>query len=162
MKGVTAKCSSGAAHAAAQHGVAVFLFDVCKRIVTNFCMLCSGDCTIAFAAASVPHLSAHIECLLDDGASHGFCFVGKSQRCHTWSCSGPRSSSAYRGALGGSSRGGQPSSVFTETCPAFPVCRNAAAGVVMALCDTTRLISLALRALVSLWLPAPESHHQQN
>lgn len=95
MKGVTAKCSSGAAHAAAQHSVAVFLFDVCKRIVTNFCVLCSGDCTIAFAAASVPHLLAHIECLLADGASHGFCFVGKSKRCHTWSCSGPRRSSAF-------------------------------------------------------------------
>lgn len=38
-----------------------------------------------------------------------------------------------REALGGSSRGSQPSSLFTQTFPAFPVCRNPAAGPVMAL-----------------------------
>jgi len=55
MQGVATRYCSGAVYAVAQHGVALFLFDVYKRIVTNFCMVCSGDCIIAFAGCCCKH-----------------------------------------------------------------------------------------------------------
>lgn len=69
-------CSSGAVCAAAQHGGGVFLFDVCRRIVTNFCVVCAGDCIIAFASCCCCKHStpAPGECFLDGGTSRGFSF----------------------------------------------------------------------------------------